>query len=325
MTFAATRKLSPIHFFILSIFSVWLPSCNFDDRQIQSKPVIRVDDRELAAKEFSEILVSRLREFNDLSARDANVVNQTKNSIIQDFIVRVVTEKWAEKNQVFVRKEDLDRRVSEVRSSYTDEISFKKALALQGYSFEQWRDQIESSLLERLVVQSLQKQVPQPTEQNIKKYYDENKTSFSRPAKIRVKQIATREQFQAETIHKELKSGKKFAALYSKYGTGDGSSASEWIEQGAAEFYDQLQRLSPNQYSSVIKSSFGFHIFEVQQKVPGKTLTLADATNEIKRRLYAQTEQEMYSQWLERQILQTRIYKDDDLIQKIQVYSRSPN
>jgi parvulin-like peptidyl-prolyl isomerase len=77
--------------------------------------------------------------------------------------------------------------------------------------------------------------------------------------------------------------------------------------------------MNVGQRSQVVKSPFGFHIFEVTAKRAVKTQTLEEAKEKIKTILTQQKEQEVYATWLEEQVLKARVFKDDEFLKQIQV------
>src|SRR5690606_17072241 len=96
-----------------------------------------------------------------------------------------------------------------------------------------------------------------------------------------------------------------------------------WIEKGTLDVFDSAFRMGVGQRSQIVKSPYGFHIFEVIEKRAAKTLSLEEARPKITKILRERKEQDLYSSWLEEQILKARVFKDEDLLTAIQVFSRS--
>ena len=102
--------------------------CTRSAPNYKDRTVVKVNKSALSASEFSELLAMRLKSFNVLSAKDSAVVGQAKASVVQDFIVQVVTDDWAQTRQLFVRKEQLDDAVQKIKKNYPDDLSFRRAL-----------------------------------------------------------------------------------------------------------------------------------------------------------------------------------------------------
>jgi len=315
----------PIVWAVPILSTVIFLGCTNQDEELKYRPVVRVNDVSLSAKEFSDSLATRLRVFNSLSAKDSAVIAQAKSAVIQDFIVSVVTQQWAQQNQIFVRKEDLDAEILKVRKSYPDDFTFRKALADEGLTYETWESRVKNSLLEKMVVHKLLEKLPKPTESELLVYYNKNKSKYERSAALKLRQIVTTTDEDAQKIRTELSKGRSFVDLAKKFSiSSDASLGGElgWVEKGTADFYDTLNKLAVGQKSNVIKTPFGFHIFEIMAKRPGGQLSFNEARKGIEQSLLSAKEQDIYSSWLEEQVLKSRVFKDDEFINNIQVQTR---
>lgn len=322
MIFSTRRRASAL--FIITLYC--LIGCTSQDEELKYRPVVRVNDVSLSAKEFSESLATRLRVFNSLSAKDSAVISQAKNSVIQDFIISVVTQQWAQQKQLFVRKEEIDEEVLKVRKSYPDDFAFRKALADEGLTYEVWESRLKNSLLEKKVAKILAESIADPSQNDLLNYYNANKSKFQRPAALRLRQIVANTEEDAQKIKAELSKQRSFSDLAKKFSSSSDASTSGdlgWVEKGSADFYDSLSKLAVGQKSGVIKTPFGYHIFEVVAKRSASQLSFNDVRANIAKTLLSEKEQSVYSNWLEEQVLKSRVFKDDDFINNIKVQTRS--
>lgn len=304
---------------LASLFS----GCTQEKKDLRKVPVVKVNGAVLTAGEFSDRLASRLKLFDDLSAKDPKILKRTKDLIVQDFIVQSLTKDWAHKHQIFVRKEDLDAEINKIRGQYPDSLTFRKQLAEQGLSFESWERRLRTTLLERLVQKSIGKSIPNPTAAEMHAYYSANKATFRQPATIHVRQIVVQSKESAKRIKKALISGKKFGQLAKSFSiTPEGQNGGDlgWIYTNAKNIF--TDKAYPLNRVEVVKDAYGYHIFEVTGKRSAHVLTFDEAQPQITRALMSTREQHVYSKWLEKQILAAHIYKNDDFINKIYVQNR---
>ncbi len=288
--------------------------------------VVRVNTDEMTTRQFAEKLSERLKGFNALAAKDEAVINQAKAAVVQDFVVSVITNAWAKENNIFVRKEDLDTETTAIRKQYPDDLAFRKSLAEAGLSYKEWEDEIRHNILEKLVLREIRKTAKKPASNDIEAYYKEHKSDFLRPPQAHLRQIVLATEEQAKMVRKELNSGKSLASLARKFSIGaereqDGDIG--WINRGTHDIFDSAFRMGVGQKSQIIKSPFGFHIFQLLGRRSQRTLPLSEAKPQIERILLAKSEQEAYAKWLETELLKARVYKDDTLIAGIKVYTRS--
>lgn len=316
------RQLGPLLFMSPVLMAL---GCTFFSPGPTNRVVLKVNDVEVRADEYSYALAEKLKTFNSLSAKDVGVVTQAKAAVTHDFIVRVLIQEWATQNGIFVRKEDLDAEVNKIRSDYPDDASFRQSLAQAGLSYEKWLETLRFNVLERLVLEKIRNDLPEVTAADIQKHYNEKKLSYSQSAASRLRQIVLGTEDSAKKILDDLRRGRSFAELAQKFSkTPEAATGGDlgWIERGTLEVFDAALRLGVGQRSAVLKSPYGFHIIEVVARRPAKTLTLQEVEKKIKNTILLEREQAAYSKWIESLILKARVYKDEELIKQIRVQTR---
>jgi peptidyl-prolyl cis-trans isomerase C len=311
--------------FIFSLFFTFV-GCTSSYQKISTKPVVKVNDHELTAKEFSNQLARKLKDLDALTAKDPVTVQRTKESLIRTFIVRGLTLDWARANSLVITEKDLDAEVDKYRANYPDDLSFRRLLAQENLSFSEWREELRYTLVERAVFKKLNERVKAPNETEVKQYYDEHKDLFKKKERIYLRQIVTDEQGKADVLKTQAKT-KDFADLAKKYSTAPEAKNGGlvgWIELGAVDFFDPLFK-SPVGSMTQIKSAFGFHIVKVEKKSPPSTLPLEEARNQVIRALSAQREQAEFVKWLDAQLRSSKVLRDNELINSITVQTRADN
>ena len=128
--------------------------------------------------------------------------------------------------------------------------------------------------------------VPQISGADVQQYYNEHHQQFQVPEEVRVRHILIKvpsnanaqtvaaAKAKAEDILKQIKAGGNFAELAKKYSDDPGSKTQGgelgFIQHGATvPAFDQAAfSLQPGQLSQVIRTQFGFHILQVEEKQP---------------------------------------------------------
>src|SRR5262249_32301844 len=96
-----------------------------------------------------------------------------------------------------------------------------------------------------------------------------------------------------------------------------------WVKKGESPVFDSAFKLKPGRLSPIMKSEFGYHIFEVLVHKPPKPKTLADAKPNILRILMEKNEQNAYLSWLDAQVRKARVFKDEELINSMKVETKA--
>ncbi len=131
------------------------------------------------------------------------------------------------------------------------------------------------------------------TEGELKKLYTENQENFRSPERSKVRHIlfGTKDKPEAEnakmrtlaeSVYKQLKAGAKFDEIAAKYSDDPGSKANGgsvgFITRGqTVKNFDEYAFTAPlNTLSSPIKTEFGYHLIEVQEKQPAGMRTFEE-------------------------------------------------
>ncbi|MFV3407736.1 peptidylprolyl isomerase [Bdellovibrio bacteriovorus] len=321
MKFSKSPALTGLFIFM----SLALAGCPSSYQKLSTKPVEKVNDHVLTSKQFANQLARRLRNFDALAAKDPNNIHRIKEEILRDFLVKSLTLDWARAQSIVIAESTLDKEVDKLRANYPDDLSFRRALALENLSFSEWREELRYSLVEREVFKKINEKVKAPTEEEIKRYYEDNKDRYKRKERVYLRQIVVDEDAKADAIKVDLKTG-DFAELARKYSiTPEAKQGGVvgWIEKGSVDYFDPLFNVGSG--VQTIKSPFGIHLIRVEKKAPASTLSLDEVKPQIIRALRAQREQAEYVAWLDAQLRSSKVLKDYELMNSIKVDTRGTN
>jgi parvulin-like peptidyl-prolyl isomerase len=122
----------------------------------------------------------------------------------------------------------------------------------------------------------------------------------------------------AEKVEAQLKAGAKFEDMAAKYSTDPSSK----IKGGELGFFSKGQMVPAFQDAAFsqplnvvgppVKSPFGYHIIEVEEKKPAQIATLASAHDKIKALLTQQQDQQQIPQFLSSLRAKANIQISDD-------------
>lgn len=312
-----------LFFFVFCSFFPGLTSCDFNRKERgETNFVLKVDDFEMTAKEFGENLVKKLMFFDPLSLREKSLVEAAKNRVIHESINKAVILKWARNHNVFVRKEELEKEIHFALKSYPDDLSFRKALIEARMSFEDWKKAVHFSLLQKLVHKKITKNLKALTEKNIRSYYKNHRKDFQRSEQVHLRQIVTKTENEAKLVMEGIQKGRSFKRMAQNFSiTPESEKGGDlgWISRGILDVFDQAFKMRIGQRSSILRSSHGYHIYEVLGKKHRRILPLSQVRSRIVKILTEQKEQDVYSKWLKDQIKNVKIFVNQDLVKKVKV------
>lgn len=191
-----------------------------------------------------------------------------------------------------------------------DEETFQRRLKIAGLTPESFLARVTDVTLAEAVLERLL--AVNVSDQDVKKFYDENPEQFEQPESVRLAHILfltrdpqtgrelSEEEKQAklktaQDVLKRIRAGEDFAALARQYsedpGTrDDGGVIARPIPKGMLasdlpEFEATAFKLGTNQVSDVVTTKIGYHIIKVLEKTPAQMIELAKVSDDIKRYL----------------------------------------
>jgi peptidyl-prolyl cis-trans isomerase C len=194
-------------------------------------------------------------------------------------------------------------------------------LAKDGLTFYQHSKNTKDFILINKVASNLVKDVA-TSEEKIKKYYDEHKSEFLEPEKVKAKHILfsikdsnTGKEYDASKIEEikkkaeevlaAIKAGASFDEQMNKYTEDPGLksypdgytfSKGEMVK----EFEDCAFSLKTGEISSLVKTQYGYHIIKLEEKIPQKQQTLDEVKDSLKNYLDQNEKKQYFNNLLEK-------------------------
>jgi peptidyl-prolyl cis-trans isomerase C len=315
--------------FLLLSLSECFSGCFSRERAVLNAVAIEVNGHELSTKEFAERLALRLKSFDALYAKDDQNLARAKEDTVQAFIIESITRDYAAKNNgdgtLTVAPAEIDEEVAKIRSRYPDEFAFRRSLSDENITIEKFRSDLQFTLLQKKIFAKITAEIPEFKESELKEIYEAKKSEFLQPARVRLRQIVLEKEDDAKRILEELTEGKDFAKLAKQFSMApEGANGGDtgWIEKGTLEVFDLAFKMNNGQRSKILKSPYGYHIYEVIKKEPEARLSFADAKARIRARLMEAKSQQVFTKWLEENVRKSSVKRNDELIRAIKVTTK---
>jgi len=169
---------------------------------------------------------------------------------------------------------------------------------------EEIKERIESHLRVERMLQDVCRGLPEPSEDDIREFYEANKKQFQSAEHVRVAHIVKHISGQTDEVaahtamiraQNELKNGAVFETLVVKYSDcPDKDGDLGYIARGemVEEFEDVVFNLGVGEVSEVFRTRFGFHMAKLYDRKPAATQPLKEARSQIVNELKEQTRRE---------------------------------
>lgn len=174
---------------------------------------------------------------------------------------------------------------SEVLSGLLDQFVDQRLLARWG------RDRgLAGAESEPIAVVLDELEIPPPTAQEIHAFYSTSPQRFERPLRVRLRQILVEDEATARHALEEIRSGAEFSDVAKRLaasGRGGAGSLEGVVSRSEVPpvYEPVIFALGEGESSEVVRAEYGYHIFQVVERLPERRLTLEEATPEIRREL----------------------------------------
>ncbi|AEG58481.1 peptidylprolyl isomerase [Desulforamulus ruminis] len=249
--------------------------------------------------------------------------SQLEQSVLEDMITRALLLQEAEKEKLVLSKEEVDKKMAEIKKGFTKEEDFKKVLEQYKLTEDDLREQLILEDASQKLYDKVTADVKKPTDEEITQYYNEHKEVFGTPEKLDVKHILfaidskdanTPKRTDAEALQaaklalaEVTQQGRDFAAVAREKSDDLGSrdsGGSYTIDKGAGTtdpaFEQAAAALKPGEITKEpVKSQYGYHIIKLEKIEPATQKTLEEVKGDIATQLESQTKQTKFSQFMD--------------------------
>lgn len=229
------------------------------------------------------------------------LVKQNGEQVLQTLIIDKIIELEIEKENIEATQEEIEAELKEVKDYYGGEEQFKQLMNNYGYKIED----IEKDIEKNIKVEKLFEGKINITDEEIEKYFEENKESFVVKEEVKASHILVESEEKAKEVKAKLDAGEDFGSLASEYSTDEGNKEQGgnlgFFERGrmVPEFEEVAFSLEIGKVSDPVKTEFGYHIIKVEDKREAKEANLEESREEIKDILFHQKLPEVYDTWIQ--------------------------
>jgi len=216
-------------------------------------------------------------------------------------IMEMIREIEVQKHNISVSDEEIEKALDNLLTQYHgDEEYLNQILVSYNMTMDDVRKNTKTNLeLKQILTKDI-------SEDEIKDYFELNKESFVPADLVKVRHILVDSEDKAKEVKEKLSAGADFAELAKEYST-DASNKDIGGELGlislgqtVPEFEVIAFSLVVGETSDPVKTEFGYHIINLQDKQEAKAVNYEDLKDDIKLILLDQKAADNYSSWLEK-------------------------
>lgn len=218
--------------------------------------------------------------------------------ITENDLREIMTRYPAEQQGMFQseqgRKQLLEQMVGfELLNKFGKENNYDQ---LEEYKYQM--EKIEKDVLTQVVMNKVLSEIT-VTDDEVKKYYEDNKEAFEQPATVSAKHILVETEAEAAKIKEEISGGLSFEDAARKYSSCPSNEQGGNLGQFSKgmmvpEFEKVAFELAIGEVSDPVQTQFGYHLIQVDSKVDGSVKELDEVKHSVLDRLTQERQQKKY-------------------------------
>ncbi|MBN1833650.1 MAG: peptidyl-prolyl cis-trans isomerase [Deltaproteobacteria bacterium] len=275
-----------------------LSGCDIFDRS-EKKAIITVGERIVNEAELKRDIIDLT---SGMGLTDQSI-KETMDSLISRLVDEYLVLEYGRQNGITISEQELESEVEDAKEGYPEEKFFQEMLLRRYLNYDEWKEGLRRHLLIKKIIEKIYEGIPAITAEEINAYYISHETEFTQPPMVKFSQIVTHSEDEAKGLRERLLKGEHLDNLARQYSTApeaeDGGEVG-WISQDALDesIDEALSSLPVGEISPVVKTPYGYHIFQVDAKRPEGPKSLEEARDEIETILILQKQEVLYSKWI---------------------------
>ena len=248
---------------------------------------------------------------------------EIKTRLIEQIIGYYLIIEYGKQNNISISEKEFQRNLKEIKREYSED-AFRKVL-LQGYVDRVlWEHRLRNQLLVGKVIKQVLEKIASPSYEEIQVYFQKNRNEFRSPERLRFRQIVCKSKREAENLRNRIRAGEDMGKLAEKYSIAPEAEAHGevgWVARGDLDksMEDALFLLQSGKISPIIKTSFGYHLFEVMSRRPAGVKGLPEVIHEIESLLIRQKHEVFYKKWLKKLRSDFKVKVNQDMLNKLEL------
>ena len=304
--------------------------------KLNGKPVpavvAKVNGKSISSAQLeSDLITFRLRAQAQGNKVSPSAETLVAREMLKALIMKELITQKALSLNITVSSKKIDLEIQNIEDKFPDHTTFVKALAFQRMNIKGLKEKIKKTLLEdELIRLEIAPQVKIKDEAT-KSFYKKNKEKFSKPVLYQVrhiligtiqppenlenkadqqkalrmtKMINEEAKLKAEDVLLKIKSGGNFIKLAKEYSEDKASYKDGGMlghlhpDSTIPEIAAAMVKLDEGATSSIIESSFGYHILKLDEIIPSKLIPFDKAETDILNILMKRETQELFKKYL---------------------------
>ena len=217
------------------------------------------------------------------------------------WILQEADERGLEVSDAEVKKQFEDQK----EQSFPDDKAYKEFLETSGQTEQDLLFRVRLDVISNKVRQEILKGKSEVSNDDVRKYYEENKARFAQPERRDLAVVLTRNKTQADRARQRLEDGQSFKDVAADVSIDEATKSQGGKLPGVAkgqqeEAFDRaIFSAKRGELTGPVQTQFGWYVFEVTKVTPADQQSLEESAETIRNLLRAEREQKALDEFIE--------------------------
>ncbi|GBE16100.1 foldase protein PrsA 1 precursor [bacterium BMS3Abin14] len=267
------------------------------------KPVASVNGQVITVKTFQTKFTKFATRLHLPWKENTAAAKELKMSFLNKLIETELLLQEARMRNLTVTDDELNREINLLKEDYPKD-TLDAALVQIGMKLDEWKSDRREKLLIDKVIEKEVDSVIHVSDDDVKAYYDSHKKDFKVPLMVKARQIVVATEAEAKSLRSRLLRGGNFAKIAEQFSLSpdakQGGELGVFARGQMPEEFDKVVfRYRVGTISRVVHSPYGFHVFQVEDRIPPHTRSLKDATGEIRKNIFQSRQESFFHDWMD--------------------------
>ncbi len=234
----------------------------------------------------------------DLKKQCSDQFEQTQNAAIQQLVSLNWIKGEADRRGIKFRKAELQRELNTIiNQQFQGQDGYKTFLKQSGYTQADVDLNVAAQLGQTKIVADLQAEAKEPSEADVKAYFESKKKTYVQPETRDLRLIKAKDEATAKTAKADIEAGKSWTETAKKYSTDaaskdqGGKVLATTADQQPPEFGSNVFKGKKNELLGPIKTSLGWYVVKIQNINAEKQPVYAELKEQLKQSLASENQQ----------------------------------
>lgn len=288
--------------------------------KVDDVKITRADvDKEI--EKYINIVKEKYGENYDKNSEAKEILANARKSTLDNMILDTIIEKRAKELEVMPTEEELkesvDKQIEEYKKVFDDEEKFKEALEQNNMTIEELKKTAEINVIREKVFDKVTEDIIVSGEET-KKYYDENKESFTEsPNEVKLQHILVKTEEEAKKAKERIDNGEDFGNVAKEVSidedTKENGGVLDYLKYDDATMGGMLMTaakvLKVDEVSGTIQDQKGWHIIKVLDKKDYPVKEYDEVKDDLEKGLRSNKQQTQWNETLKKWQEEAKIKK----------------